>query len=113
MKPWIAKLKAVDACQEALDWLDTQPSLEAAWQVCVRGDWMEWLLNKRGWPEGVKSAYRAQRKPLDDSYRAQRKTLYDSYWAQRKPFYDSYRAQCADLLRTHVNFTDIGKRGAE
>ena len=39
-------LRDHDACKAALDWLAAGqfPSLEAAWQVCQRGDWMLWLL---------------------------------------------------------------------
>ena len=36
------------ACDLALDWARTQPSLEVAWQECWHGDWMLWLLSKTG-----------------------------------------------------------------
>ena len=31
-------------CEEAAQWLDTQPDIETAWKVCHRGDWMWWAL---------------------------------------------------------------------
>lgn len=31
-------------CEDALDWLETQTSLDAAWENCPRGDWMWWAL---------------------------------------------------------------------
>jgi len=33
-----------DACDPAVAWAKTQPSLETAWAVCRRGDWMLWWL---------------------------------------------------------------------
>jgi hypothetical protein len=32
------------ACEDAVEWCKTQPSVEAAWNNCERGDWMLWLL---------------------------------------------------------------------
>jgi hypothetical protein len=41
-----AFLRQHEACDAAMDWLEDgqYPSLDAAWQVCKRGDWMIWLL---------------------------------------------------------------------
>lgn len=40
------------ACPSALKWLENYASLDGAWQVCERGDWMLWLLGKwSGLPE--------------------------------------------------------------
>ena len=36
------------ACDLALEWSRTQPSLETAWRECQRGDWMLWLLGRCG-----------------------------------------------------------------
>ena len=40
---WSEKIPK-DACEEAVDWARTQPTLAAAWAKCTRGDWMLWLL---------------------------------------------------------------------
>jgi hypothetical protein len=48
MLDYQTKLKSVHACGEALEWLKKQnyPTLNDAWQVCERGDWMLWLAGK-------------------------------------------------------------------
>jgi len=33
-----------EPCKEAIDWLETQPDFETAWQNCERGEWMWWAL---------------------------------------------------------------------
>jgi len=49
----IDKLKQRDACEEAIDWLETQPDFGTAWATCTRGDWMLWLLERlKGRPQG-------------------------------------------------------------
>ena len=35
-----------DACEQAIEWARTQPSLRVAWRDCQRGDWMLWLLGR-------------------------------------------------------------------
>ena len=35
-------------CQDAIDWLETQPNLVTAWDNCERGDWLWWALRKSG-----------------------------------------------------------------
>ena len=47
MKDLLAELKELHACREAIDWVATQESPQAAWESCERGDWMLWLLGKR------------------------------------------------------------------
>ncbi len=44
MKHWSDKVAELNACQDAVTWLQTQPDAETAWQKCKRGDWMLWLL---------------------------------------------------------------------
>lgn len=39
----IELLKNLDACSEAVEWVETQPDLETAWNNCKRSDWMLWL----------------------------------------------------------------------
>lgn len=36
----------MNACSDALKWLESQKELKSAWENCERGDWMLWLLNK-------------------------------------------------------------------
>jgi hypothetical protein len=45
-KHWCDRLEAVGACDEAVAWARTQPSPEAAWQNCDRGDWMLWIVGR-------------------------------------------------------------------
>jgi len=33
-------------CQDAADWLETQPDIETAWATCQRSDWMWWALRR-------------------------------------------------------------------
>ena len=60
MKPWIDKLRAMNACDDALIWCETQPSLAAAWQNCKEPSWMFWLLDKTYRAE----PWSAARKPI-------------------------------------------------
>ena len=47
MKPhWTELLTSRDACFEAVEWAQTQPSFAAAWADCERGDWMLWLAGR-------------------------------------------------------------------
>jgi hypothetical protein len=39
---------ALQACDEARAWLDTQTSARAAWETCERPDWMIWLARRCG-----------------------------------------------------------------
>ena len=39
-------LRAMRACDDAVDWLIEQPSYEKAWATCDRGDWMLWLAGR-------------------------------------------------------------------
>ncbi len=39
-------LDTLNACEEAVEWAETQPDLQTAWKACRRGDWMLWLLAK-------------------------------------------------------------------
>ena len=48
-----AKLTALCACGEAVDWVKTQPSAKAAWTNCIRGDWMLWLLHCLSEPDSA------------------------------------------------------------
>ena len=43
---FILELIKLNACEEAINWLETNKftSLQEAWQVCKRADWMLWLL---------------------------------------------------------------------
>ena len=47
---WVDELRAMDACEDAVEWAGTQPSLAQAWRRCKRGDWMLWLAGRRRVP---------------------------------------------------------------
>ena len=36
-------LRSFSACDDAVDWAETQPDLETAWRDCERGDWLLWI----------------------------------------------------------------------
>lgn len=44
----IEQLKALDPCEEALDFAGQFGSVAKAWDNCTRGDWMLWLLRLVG-----------------------------------------------------------------
>ena len=46
MKTHIKKLKKLHACHEAVEWAEQFNSMQEAWDKCIRGDWMLWLLGK-------------------------------------------------------------------
>lgn len=39
------KLRAMDACPSALNWIGER-TIQQAWDECERSDWMLWLLNE-------------------------------------------------------------------
>ena len=38
----------LNPCDEAAEWLLTQPDAQAAWDACARPEWMIWYLGKTG-----------------------------------------------------------------
>jgi len=40
------KLRKIGACSAAVKWAEQYPTLQKAWDVCERGDWMLWLAGK-------------------------------------------------------------------
>jgi len=44
MKKHITYLKKLNACNEAIVWAIQFDTLQQAWNVCERGDWMVWLI---------------------------------------------------------------------
>ena len=40
------KLKKLNACPDAIEYVKTQKSAKLAWENCERGDWMLWLAKK-------------------------------------------------------------------
>jgi len=51
----IEKLKVLNPCSDALEWVKEQPSIKSAWETCERGDWMLWLLGRLSGEVGSKS----------------------------------------------------------
>lgn len=45
---YIKKLEQMNACDESIAWLEEKnfESLQSAWDVCERGDWMLWLIGR-------------------------------------------------------------------
>jgi hypothetical protein len=41
---FVKKLKFLGACDEAREWVATQPDAATAWEACPRADWLVWLL---------------------------------------------------------------------
>jgi len=39
-------LRKIGACSAAVKWAEQYPTLQKAWDVCERGDWMLWLVGK-------------------------------------------------------------------
>ena len=48
MSTHVEYLRSLNACNDAITWAMGFPSLEAAWHVCQRSDWMIWLLIRTG-----------------------------------------------------------------
>ena len=40
MEKWLKPIKRMGACLDAIVWCEDYDSLEEAWLVCERGDWM-------------------------------------------------------------------------
>ena len=47
MKHWTDELTQMAACAEAVKWAKNYETLQSAWDVCERGDWLLWLAAKR------------------------------------------------------------------
>lgn len=43
MSDFLAELERLGACDEAVEWVKTQPDPQTAWRNCERGDQMLWL----------------------------------------------------------------------
>ncbi len=54
----VEKLKALDACGDAVAWTKTQPNAKIAWAKCQHGDWMLWFIGRttksKPWSDGRK-----------------------------------------------------------
>jgi len=46
MKPYIKKIKKLQACQEAIVWAKEYPTFQEAWDKCERAYWMLWIAGK-------------------------------------------------------------------
>ena len=57
----IAKLREMNACAEALEYLEGFETIQDAWDNCGRGDWMLWLCGRKSgapWSEGRRKLVR-------------------------------------------------------
>jgi len=51
---FLARLRAIDACDEALTWIEQTPGEpDDLWAACQRGDWLLWLLVAVGYDKRV------------------------------------------------------------
>jgi len=50
MQNFVARLKSLDACSDAICWAGKQTDYATLWRDCARGDWMLWLLGKLSGP---------------------------------------------------------------
>ena len=55
MKKHITYLNELHACDEAIEWVESFPTLQKGWDKCERGDWMLWLLGKQSGKSGSQS----------------------------------------------------------
>jgi len=76
-------------CWGAIDWLETQPDFETAWNNCERGDWMWWALiySKNSLPSKKTSVAYAR-------WYAKRAKEYADAAAERKAQADWIRKHC-------------------
>ena len=54
----VAALHALGMYRDAVEWAKQQPSADAAWRNCSRGDWMLWLIGKLSGELGSESRRR-------------------------------------------------------
>jgi cell division septum initiation protein DivIVA len=65
---WSHALDKLGACEEAVTWARKQHSFAQAWTACERLEWMEWLLDNVGWPDGARAEYDRIRAPAWAEY---------------------------------------------
>lgn len=97
----VEKLKALHACDEAVEWISYRRSPETAWKNCNRGDWMLWLLGKLG-KRVPKEKLATTTAAYADAYAAAADaaiaaTAADADYDVRK----QVLKQCADIVRKH------------
>ena len=100
---WSDALRALGACDEAVEWASTQPDAETAWAQCRRADWMLWIAGRvagPSTPEGrgqlVLAACACARTALrhvpDDDVRPLRTIETAEAWARGEASLDDVRA---------------------
>jgi len=55
MSSFIDDLKCIGVCQEAIKWAANYKTIEEAWNVCDRGDWLLWYAGKMAGKPGSDS----------------------------------------------------------
>jgi hypothetical protein len=45
---WTDKLVTMGGCEDGIAWARQYESAQAAWDACMRADWMEWLMEATG-----------------------------------------------------------------
>ncbi len=54
-KPFLKYLKSIGACEEAQEWVASNPDKDTAqlWSECERGDWMAWFIVEAQYKLGI------------------------------------------------------------
>ena len=92
-------------CAEALRWLKDggYPTLQAAWDVCPRGDWMEWLVAQSGVVLSAPAlrAYDEATAPALRAYYEAKATAWRAYEEAEATAWRAYREAEATALRAY------------
>ena len=97
---WTEALVKLKACEEAVKWAKGYPSLQAAWDVCERGDWILWLAGRVAGPPDSDS----RRKLVDAAVRCARLAL--PYAGKAKEICDRTRCVVEAYLRGEASLAD-------
>jgi len=67
---FLSKLENMDACEEARDWVATQPDAQTAWDSCTNIGWMEWYFEKTATTEMKEEYKKVKRAALEEYQKA-------------------------------------------
>ena len=70
MRDHVKMLRAIGACEEAVEYARGYVTLQAAWDTCPRSDWLVWLLDELcAWPTGAREECERAWAPAEAEYR--------------------------------------------
>ena len=87
-------------CSEAQEWLTTQSSPEEAWNACVRGDWMGWLITRIGNSELIQA--------IEPAWKAYNEARVTAWKANGEVCVTAWKAWANDIRKV-VRFEDVMK----